>query len=85
MKRDCKKGIPRNNVFQEIIQTEGPGLLEHAEVMVKAGIGLLDVDQERSGKVTTMKSPKGPSEGPQIKFDSIIPSQCQKTHIQSKI
>jgi hypothetical protein len=75
MKRDCRQGISRNIVFFfiEIIQKEGPSFLEYAEGMAKAYIGLMNADEQKTGKVifSIGKSPRGPHV--HIKLDSGIP------------
>ena len=38
-------------VFSLDIQTESPNILGYAEVVAKAGNGLLNADQQRTGKV----------------------------------
>jgi hypothetical protein len=52
LKRDCQQSIPRNNdfFFLEIMQREGPSLLEYVEGMAKADIGLMNTDQQGLGK-----------------------------------
>ena len=49
-------------------------LLEHAEDVSKAGVGLMNAEQE-TGKVTLCdwECPGGPPLGPDSKFDFVIP------------
>lgn len=53
MKKDCMQDILRINFFLEIIQAEGPQLLNYAEGVAKARTGLIiNADQQGTSKVT---------------------------------
>ena len=45
LKRDCKQGIPRNNVFSNHNPNRMPSLLDYIEGVAKAGIGLINAGQ----------------------------------------
>lgn len=66
-KRDCRKGIPRNNAFSsENPKTEGHSYLEYAEGVAKADTGLMNVDQQGTDKVILVQemTPEAPIPNP---------------------
>lgn len=67
--------------FLETVKTEEPSLLENAEGLPNASIGLMNVDQQRSFKVTLChwETSVGPLTVPTMKFGSIILHQHWRT------
>ena len=64
-KRDCRQGIPRRKFFfLRIIHSECPSLLDYAEVVAKAGIGLMNVGKQGIFMVLL----EGPLTGPYAKL-----------------
>ena len=51
LKRDCRQGFLETVFILEMNQTE-PSLLEYIEGVAKAGIGIINTNQQGSGKVT---------------------------------
>jgi hypothetical protein len=75
--RDCRPGIPRKDFFPpQIIQKEGPSLLEYEKGVAKVSTELMNADQKVIGKVKLclQKHPMGP----RIKFSSIISCWSQR-------
>ena len=53
MKRDHKQGVSKTTIFLlEIIHKEVLGPLEDSEAVAKVGIGMMNADQQGTGKVT---------------------------------
>lgn len=67
------KHFQKQCFFLELIQKEGPSLLEYAKDMAKAGIGLMNADQQGKGKVIRCHCME--SANPIFELESIIPRQ----------
>ena len=74
LKRDCRQGVPRNNVSSGNGKNKSINLLYYMGSVAKANIWSINVDQWKTDKVTWYH--KEPPWGPQVKRDIFIPSHC---------
>ena len=79
LRRDCRQGIPGNNVCSGMAKIKSINFLDYVEGMAKVDIGPMNTEQQKDRQgnpIPLGNSLRGPLTGPQVKCGPVISSHC---------